>query len=153
MLACSFVGWGAVRGSGRVEQETRQIRNVDSVKLTGSGKLYIELGEREELVIEAEENLLDRIESRVVNGELILGPKGTVNLRPLREINYYLTMAELEGIKITGSGNVYVPALEADELSVSILGSGDVEIERIAGRDLEVVVAGSGDIDQFVRTG
>jgi len=145
-LACSFAGWGAARGNGSVTYETREIRGVDSVQLTGSGKLYIKFGEQEKLVIEAEENLLEHIESEVVNGELVIGPKAAIDLRPRREINYHLTVKELKGAKITGSGDIYAPALDADDLFISIYGSGDVEIEEVVGQRLDAVIAGSGDI-------
>jgi hypothetical protein len=67
-LACQVsignFGYRTVRGSEEVVMEEIDVGNFNSVELTGVGRLTIEIGEEETLVIEAEDNLI----SEFVNG-------------------------------------------------------------------------------------
>ena len=54
-----------VRGSGNVISETRSVANFENVSLSGIGTLYIIEGDEESLEIEAEDNLLEHIETEV----------------------------------------------------------------------------------------
>ena len=60
-LACragsAFIG-KTIRGSGEVSEENRPVNGITSAELATTGTLYIELGAREALRVEAEENLL-----------------------------------------------------------------------------------------------
>ncbi len=100
-----------VRGSGDVESEVREIRDVDAVELGTIGNLYIKIGDEESLEIEAEDNLLRYIETDVHGGELIIDTRN-VKLRTRRPINYYLTVKELAAVNISSSGNI-----EVDEIT------------------------------------
>ena len=146
-LACSFVGLVTTRGNGRMSEETRGVRNVDGVALSGIGNLYIDVGDGEELVIEAEENLLDLFETRVQGGVLSIGTKAGVSIRPTKPVNFYLTVKQLESIKVSGSGNVHAPALEARDFSLTISGSGDVEMAELYADGLAAKISGSGDLE------
>ena len=82
-------GWpGAVRGSGRVVQEERPVSNVNAVRLATFGDLTIELGEEEELRIEAEENLIPYFETRVQNGTLIISQRPNLRLVSYKPVNF-----------------------------------------------------------------
>ena len=74
LLACAGcrleIGEG-VRGNGEVVTETRALSGVDAVELACQGDLVIELGDREELVVEAESNLMDLISTDIDDGELV----------------------------------------------------------------------------------
>ena len=60
VLFSSQVCMGAkkVRGSGKIATEKRRVKGITGVELATLGRLYIELGEKEELIIEAEDNIL-----------------------------------------------------------------------------------------------
>ena len=62
-------GWpGTVRGSGRVAEEERPVSGITGVKLATFGDLTIEVGDEEELRIQAEENLIPYFETEMRNG-------------------------------------------------------------------------------------
>ena len=62
-----------IRGSGNVVEETREVSGVSGVQLATIGDMVIELGDKESLRIEAEDNLLEYFETEVRNGKLIIG--------------------------------------------------------------------------------
>jgi hypothetical protein len=142
---CGGIRFGGVRGSGRVEEEERLVRGFTGVELATFGNLDIRLGDEEALRIEAEDNLLPYFETEVRNGILEISSRPGVALRNRRAVNFYLTAVELDTIRISGSGDVTAPDLEAGQFSVRISGSGNLEMEDLDADGLEVRISGSGD--------
>jgi hypothetical protein len=149
ILACQVSGGGftGVRGSGNVAEETRDVSGFTGVSLAGSGKLIIEVGETESLHIEAEDNLMEYLETEVRGGVLEIGVEDNVSLNPRRPIRFYLTVKELDTIVLSGSGDIIAPDMEAGRFSATISGSGGLEMERLDADTLDVTISGSGDID------
>jgi len=149
-LACSVsignIGFRSVRGSGNIVSEERALNDFNSVELSGIGQLTIENGDEQGLRIEAEDNLIEYIETEVRGGTLIISISERTNLQPTEPINYYLTITELVGITVSGAGNVAAPEIEADRFSVSISGAGGVEIENLVANRLDVDISGLGDL-------
>jgi hypothetical protein len=143
------VRWGgvkAVRGSGKVVEEERQVSGFTSVELATSGSLTIGLGGEEELRIEAEDNLLEYIETEVRGGRLRIKTQDNVTLRNTRPINYYLTVKALDDIVISSSGDIEAPDLEAERFIVTISSSGDLVVGDLDAGTLEVEISSSGDM-------
>jgi hypothetical protein len=147
ILACQVGGLMGVRGSGNVAEEDRAVSGFTGVALAGIGELTIEVGERESLRIEAEDNLMPYLEAEVRNGILKIGAQDGVNLNPTRPVRFYLTVKELDTIVLSGSGDIKAPDLEAERFSVTISGSGDVEMGDLSADILNVTISGSGNLD------
>jgi hypothetical protein len=147
ILACQVGGLTGVRGSGNVVGEVREVSSFTGVALAGVGDLTIEVGERESLRIEAEDNLMPYLETEVRNGTLEIGVRDGVNLNPTRPVRFYLTVEELDTIVLSGSGNIEAPDLEAERFSVTISGSGEVKMGDLSADILNVTISGSGNLD------
>lgn len=150
-VTCGVSGLGVIRGSGRVDEKVFEVGDVSGVELATFGDLVIEIGDAEELRIEAEDNLIDYFEADVYGDELEIKSAPGVNMRPTRPVKFYLTVRALDSIKVTGSGNVYAPDLEGERVTVSITGSGDVETGDLtadaANGVIELRITGSGNLD------
>jgi hypothetical protein len=152
ILACqvgsfSLGGARTVRGSGDIVEETRAVSGVTGVELATLGTLTIEVGDTESLRIEAEDNLMEYLETVVRGGRLRIGTQNAVNLRATRPVNYYLTVTGLEAIVITSSGDIAAPDLEAERFSITINSSGDLEMGMLNADTLEVDIGSSGNLD------
>ena len=137
---------GSVRGSGNVVTEERSISGVERVAVMNQGDLTIVIGAEESLVIEAEDNLLPYIETKVRGSTLEIGTQNGVNLRNTDPIRYTLTVPSLKEVVISSSGDITVPALTADSFDISVSSSGDVNIESLAADKLEVHLSSSGKV-------
>ena len=148
-LACTVTGveLGGVRGSGRVTEEVRQVSGFTGVELATFGDLTIEVGEKEELRIKAEDNLVEYFETYVERDLLKIKSRPGVTLIARRPVNFYLTVTELDTIIVAGSGDVTGPDLEADHVKVTIYGSGDVKLGDLDADAVELRVVGSGNVD------
>jgi len=159
LLILALVGMGAtgaclagifpkiVYGSGNVVEEHREISDFSKVHLSGLGNLKIELGDEEHLRIEAEDNLLEHIETEVHGDKLIIEIEERINLHPRKPINYYLTVTDLDAISISGSGTAEAPHLKAERFSVGLSGSASVHIDGLDSESVKLDISGSGTIE------
>lgn len=149
-LACQAIinreGVNQAIGSGKVVQEERPVSGINSVLVANQGDLQIVIGDEESLVIEAEDNLMEYLESNVRNSRLILETRPSINLKNTRPIRYTLTVKSLEGVSTTSSGNITAPALEGDIFSIESSSSGDINLEGLIADQLDVKMSSSGDV-------
>jgi hypothetical protein len=129
-----------------VIKETREVRGFSRVAVGNQGDLFIRMGDKEALVIEAQKNLIDLIETRVEGKTLEITTRPRTQIRSRKPIRYYLTAKHLEGLIVFSSGDIEAPDMEADKFSVIISSSGDVKIEKLYARVLEVRISSSGDL-------
>jgi hypothetical protein len=150
LSACSIGDGRTVRGSGKVVEETRAVSDFAGVNLATIGHLTIEVGDTESLRIEAEDNLMEYLETEVHNGRLSIGTQDNIRLRTTRPINYYLTVTGLDAIEISSSGDIQAPDLEAERFSITISSSGDLEMADLEADSLTVKISSSGDVTMGV---
>ncbi|MBN1274417.1 MAG: DUF2807 domain-containing protein [Candidatus Aminicenantes bacterium] len=136
-----------IRGSGRMDEETRNVRGVTGVKLATIGLLTVELGNKEDLVIEAEDNLLEYFETEVTNGILTIRTRRHVSIRPRREVRYLLIVKRLESVSTSSSGDIRLPDIKTDRFTIRVNSSGDITAEDFEVNTLSARISSSGNID------
>lgn len=135
------------RGSGNVVEETRPVSGVRGVDLATIGNVIVEIGEKESLRIEAEDNLMKFFETEMRGDTLKITTKpSTVNIQPTKPVYFFLTVNEFEQAMISGSGDIQVPDLESSQFDVSINGSGDISMGDLEADRFEINIGGSGDV-------
>jgi hypothetical protein len=138
LSACAVVS-----GSGRVATETRQVSGFTKIDLTGTGEVTIEQGGTESLTIEADDNVLSALTSKVSDGTLKLGRKPGSRLLTKNPIRYRVTLKNLTGLDVSGSGTVQAQRMTLQALHVDISGSGVVNLSGSAVEQ-HIEVSGSG---------
>ena len=118
-----------IRGSGRVMQEKRDVQGFSQVRLASVGDLNIVQGDSESLTVEAEDNILPRIQTVVEGGTLVIRTERGVSLSPTATIRYTLVVRELTDLELSGSGNIRTAPIRSQDLRVRISGSGDVRLD------------------------
>ncbi len=135
-----------IRGSGDVISETRPVSNFDQVALSGSGQLIITQGSGEFLTIETDDNVMEHIEAEVVGGTLRLGFVNGINIISTTRLVFYVGLDEINGLSVSGSGDVEADRIESDRLEIEVSGSGEVRIADLAAGDVNADISGSGEI-------
>jgi hypothetical protein len=138
-----LAGCSVTRGSGQLSSESRQVNGFSKVELTGAGELSIEQTGTESLTISAEENLLPMLTSNVSGDTLVLGTQTNAKIVPTKPITYTLTVKDLNGLAVSGSGNVTVTKLATTAFNTSISGSGTITVNGTAV-DQNLEITGSG---------
>lgn len=136
----------ALRGSGNVIEEQREVSDFNEVRLNGIGNLIIEMGDEESLRIEAEDNLLPHIVAEVSGETLTIEFKTGIRPDPTKPINYYVVAKELEAVGLSGSGTIEAGSLSAEEFTLSLNGSAKASIGDLTVELLRVSINGSGEV-------
>jgi hypothetical protein len=131
------------QGPTSVTEESRNVSGFEAVELRGVGNLAIEQTGSESLSVEAEEDVLPKIRTEVVNNRLIIGPKPNTTIHTTEPINYKLTVKDLNALEVSGSGNVEAEGIGTDRLAVTISGEGNVKTGGEADQQ-EINISGSG---------
>ena len=149
-LLLSACGLNVIRGSGNVTDETRAVSDFSRVELVGSGEVILTQGDQEALKVEAEDNLMSHIQTEVRGHTLYLGlnrdglPEILV---PTRPIKYYVSLKTVEGLTVSGSGDIRSEQLKADNLELVISGSGDITLNTLTAKTVNSKITGSGDCE------
>jgi hypothetical protein len=152
ILACSVSINGneassTVQGSGTVIDEDRSLSNVTGVELAMPGTLHITMGASDSLRIEAEDNLMQYIQTDVTMGRLVIKTRLGVNLRTTIPIKYSLTVSELNSMVISSSGDIETDPLQSGSFSITISSSGKLSIIALDCTSIQVKISSSGDTE------
>jgi hypothetical protein len=148
LVLLSACGLRAIRGSGDIVREDRDVSGFDSLEFAGFGRLIVTQGNEESLSIEVDDNLQRYIDTDVVGDTLKIKFDDNIILRPTdTSIIFRLSVIELVSIDISGAGTFEIDELVTDELEVTMSGAGKIDIDSIEATELRVVVNGVGNID------
>ncbi len=132
------------QGPTNVTKESRDVTGFEEVELRGVGRLFIEQTESESLSVEAQEDILPKLKTEVVDNRLIIGPKPDTTIHTTEPVNYELTVKNLNALEVSGSANVEAEGVSTDRLAVTISGTGNVKTGGEADQQ-EVSISGAGD--------
>ena len=131
------------KNANNVVEESRDVSGFDEVELRGAGNLTIEQTGSESLTVEAEEGVLPKLRTEVVNDRLVIGPEPGTDIRTTAPINYKLSVEALDALDVSGSGDVEAEGINTDRLAVTIGGARNLEIGGEADEQ-EIDISGSG---------
>jgi len=131
------------------ETEDRHLTGFHAVDVSGSFDVYIVQGATESVKVDAPQDVIHNILTDVKGGTLNIHTKDHFNWHNLfgnKKMVVYVTLKEITGIALTGSGDVYFKeGLTANNLTLHLTGSGDVS-GKLTAKTLESSITGSGDI-------
>jgi hypothetical protein len=123
------------------------VNNISAVDLAMPGTLFITMGSSDSLRIEAEDNLLQYIQTEVRAGRLVIETRQGIRLESNRPINYYLTVHQLDAIAISSSGDIKAEDLHSTSFSAQISSSGNLSIRRLTAESISVKISSSGNLE------
>ncbi len=134
-----------VTGNGNLTEETRVPGNFNGVALSGSYKVVIYPADFNEVVVEAESNLLPYIETVMKGGELVIKEKNNCWVKYTKTVTVFVYTTQLHKASISGSGSMWVNPFVTSFIDYHISGSGDIYAELNA-EEITVKISGSGNI-------
>lgn len=138
-----------LEGSGNVITESRDIEGVNAVSLSLQGELHVRRADEESLSVTADDNLLPCIATEVSDRRLEIRESKECagrSFRPTAPIRYELTVRDLGGIAVSGSGTVHADTIVCGEMGIALSGSGGVVIRSLEAGKIDVAISGSGDV-------
>lgn len=144
VAACNLSLGGGTVGSGTPAKETRAVSGFDSIHVSGSIDVAVQVGTPASLEVRGDDNLLSHVKSEVRGSTLHLSSEGSYT--STLGLSATVTVPSLVSLHDQGSADVVVSGVEGERLEIDNQGSGDLSL---AGRvdALEIDVNGSGDVD------
>lgn len=134
--------------SGDGNSRHYKVDGFERLALEGHQDVIVRTGAVASVRAEGDPDVLDQLDISVRNGTLVVGKKKkgwNPGSRPAAKI--FITMPDITGASIGGSGKLDIDKVETDAFEGSISGSGDIRIQSLRVRNAEFAVAGSGDIE------
>jgi hypothetical protein len=141
----ALVSCVGARGNGNVTTEKREVPAFSSLSLSGSGKLRLKKGDFKVLVI-TDSNIQSSILTEVRGETLHIGAKpGALPLWPT-ELEYEVSLPNLDGISVSGSTNVDSEDFSGSTLDLEMSGSGSIN-GAFSYAKANMRVSGSGSLN------
>ena len=148
LLAVALQSCRKVSGSGPVVTENRSISGFKEIKSDISGEVYVTSGPVYKVSIEAQQNIIDVIETVLNDDRLTIRVKNNTSVRAEDKIIVRITSPDIRGLIVSGSGNISAnEPITASDLYMNVSGSGDIYLNGLAAFTLDANISGSGRID------
>ena len=136
-----------VEGSGRAATKKWAVTGTTEVWFASVGDLVATAGDKDELRISADDNILPLLEVSIKDGVLTLGIKPGSSFRTKTPIKYQLTIRKkLTRFGVIGSGNATIDgSVVAENFDARVSGSGDLAVRKAKYKTIAVTVSGSGN--------
>jgi hypothetical protein len=132
------------KGNGNVITQQREVKAFTGVEAGGLFDVFIIWGDRQKVVIEADENLQRFIKAEVKNGVLHLSQ--TQTLKNVTKLKAYVTTDVLSSLEISGAADVECSApLQSKSLKIVLSGAGDLDL-KVVGERLDCEVTGASTV-------
>ena len=126
--SCLFIG-PSVKGNGNVVEETRKAGPFEKISVSRGMNIYITQGESPRILVKADENLLDAIETKTEDNTLKITT--SENIRQAKSKKVFVTITGISEIKSAAGSNVY---------SENILETETLEINSSSGSNMKLQV-------------
>lgn len=125
-----------------MQEQTRKVSDFDEIEVKRGMNVYITQGDFTKVVVRADENLLDVIETHVEGDRLIVTTNQ--NIRSATEKKVIITVPEITEIVSASGGNVHSEnVLNTESLEVSASSGSNQQLETDAGKVKVSVSSGS----------
>ena len=119
------------RGNGNVTTQERQVASFDAIKVGCAIKLYISQGDQQLIRVETDDNLQDRIITKVSNGTLNLECD---NVKDATKMDVYVTTVKLSKLDASGASKVIGETpVKSDVFGLYISGAAKVNMNLETG--------------------
>jgi hypothetical protein len=142
---------GGVPGSGNIQNETRDTGAFTAISIEyPSAEIIVQQGNKDNVEIEADDNLLPQLSTEVLSGRLTIKSKETdwkVSVSPSKPVKMTITARELNEIVLSAAvGDLEVNGLQTGTLKLVLSGGAQIKLNGLQVDLLDSVLSGAGDI-------
>jgi hypothetical protein len=154
---------GTAKGSGMAASETRTVPTFTAVDLAGTTVMTVRVGQPQQVLVRADDNLLDQVVTEVHAGVLVVSDRGNFTSRS--PMSVVVTVPSLRSATLSGTGQLVVTDVAANaftarlpgtgtlvasgraaSVDASVAGDGAMRLESLLATDATVTVGGTGSV-------
>lgn len=134
-----------IKGSGEILKQDLTIAEFNKIDLAIDAEIEIIKDENRKVEIVAQQNIFELIKTEIVSDKWIID--FTKEVSDYKQITIYIYTPKIEGIEISGSGDIYSSDTFSNEnTEFSISGSGDIDF-LVDSENTQISIPGSGSIN------
>jgi hypothetical protein len=128
-----------IHGSGIIKDEQRDINDFDAIDVGGFYDIEIKCGEKPNLVIIGDDNLIPIIKTEVRGNTLHIWNKKNISTR--RKIKIKITTGNLTSINSSGASKIFASNINSDDFTIDASGACNL---RLSGNTEALTINSSG---------
>lgn len=137
-------------GMGPVVTKNLDFSSFNKIENIGVANFYITIGSPQEVVLKAQQNIIDVMTYEVINQTLKVGLKENVSLENHEEIRFDITIPAINQIELVGVGDFTLSGADQDDLSILLTGVGHVNAFEMKVSTCVISSAGVGNCEVWI---
>ncbi len=141
---------GNVPGSGKIVTQNRDVSGISAIDINYPAEIVINQGQTESLSIEADDNILPQLRTRLDAGTLYIEnnePVWSGRVNPSRPVKITINLKDLHSLEFSSAGTVHAENLKTDNLVMDISGAGTITFTNVNIRTINCHLSGVGNVD------
>ena len=134
--------------SSQAQKKSVDVNNFTKLSFGVAGTVYLTQGSKNEVVIEADNDTMDRIEVIQDGDRLKIRNRKNMGWGNWNsgKVTVYVTMRTIEDLSVSGSGRLIGKTrIEAGDIDLDVSGSGSMEMD-LRAEDVNIDISGSGSV-------
>ena len=135
-------------GSGNVVTESREVSNFNTIELDYPAQVTVTQGKSESVKIEAEDNVLPGLQTRVRGNtlEIFYQISDGKHVNPTKAVKINVVVKDLKEVNFSSAGELIINGLDTDHLDISLSGAGSMTASGEAD-DFRLNISGFGSFN------
>ena len=134
--------WGE-KGNGNVKTENREIGSFTAISCSSGINVFLKQGDKESVTVEADENLLDLIVTRIKGDKLVIKTEDPI--RRAKKLDVYVTFVDVNEISVSSGSDLESRSmLKFETLDISVSSGADAKLD-LSADDLTCSVSSGAD--------
>lgn len=147
LVPMSFLSCEKIKGKGEVVTETREITGFTGISLAIDATILFTPDSVYFMEVSAQQNILDVLRTSISNGKLIVSYQSNVIVGKHEPITIRISAPDVSSLNISGSGDIDVLTTWIGHyLETDISGSGNLTLADISANEIDSKISGSGNI-------
>ncbi len=137
-------GMDCIEGSGVSRQQERKLTAFSMLDVSGVFDVHLIVGSPQQVILTADDNILEHIRTEVRNGTLIVDSKRSICVKT--DLRLEIRVPEIKAIEVDGSVTLHAAKITGPSFSLSLDGSSDATVQGSCRR-FEVDLLGSTSLE------
>ena len=138
-----------IKGNGKIIEKTISISDITSIENTGIFNIYVKQGEKEELKIETDENIISFVTYTIKGNTIYFGSKeGIQGYKPSKS-NIYVVLKDIVEVYNLGVGDISIENFTSkNKINIHNSGVGGIILNNFNAIEITLKNSGAG-FDKF----
>jgi hypothetical protein len=136
----------ATAGAAGAAEQTRTVAAFNGVSVQGPINMIVNVGKTQSLVFQGEDKFLNAVDSKVVNGTLIISFPKHYKGEMKNEARILINVPSLRNFYVEGAGYAELNNISGDSIEIGFQGAGKL-LAKGSVKQLKLQAQGVGDVD------